>query len=66
MGGKSGKDKMKGKAKEAVGKATGNDRMAAEGRTDQAKGEAKRAMGNAKDKAEGMKDSLKGRRDRES
>ncbi|MEU1019077.1 CsbD family protein [Streptomyces sp. NPDC005900] len=59
MGDKGGMDKLKGKAKEMTGKATGDDRRAAEGRTDQAKGEAKKAMGSARDKAKGMKDSLK-------
>jgi len=51
-------DKIKGKAKEAVGKATGNDRMAAEGKTDQAKGKAKDAVENVKERAEGVRDSL--------
>jgi uncharacterized protein YjbJ (UPF0337 family) len=59
MGDNSGMKKMKGKAKEAAGKATGNDRMAGEGQADQAKGKAKDAMGDAKDKAAGMKDSLR-------
>lgn len=54
----SAKDKMAGKAKEAMGKMTGNRRMEAEGKTDQAKGKAKGAVGGAKDRAEGAKDSL--------
>ncbi|MCM2411316.1 MULTISPECIES: CsbD family protein [unclassified Streptomyces] len=54
----SAKDKMAGKAKEAMGKMTGNRRMEAEGKADQAKGKTKGAMGGAKDRAEGVKDSL--------
>ncbi|MCT2547630.1 MULTISPECIES: CsbD family protein [Streptomyces] len=53
------KDKIKGKAKEAMGKMTGDRRKEAEGKTDQAKGRAKDAMGGAEERAEGMKDSLR-------
>ncbi|MFH8572012.1 CsbD family protein [Streptomyces sp. NPDC017993] len=63
MADKSGMNKMKGKAKEAAGKVTGNDRMESEGRADQAKAKAKDAMSNPKEKAAGMKDSLKDRDD---
>ncbi|RPI63363.1 MAG: CsbD family protein [Planctomycetaceae bacterium] len=42
MGGKT--DKMKGRIKEAAGILTGNDRLRAEGRTDQAVGETKQAV----------------------
>ncbi|MDQ1006611.1 uncharacterized protein YjbJ (UPF0337 family) [Streptomyces sp. V4I23] len=52
-------DRLKGKAKETVGKATGNERMEAEGRTDQAKGHAKKAVGDAKDRARGVGESLR-------
>ncbi|WNI22087.1 CsbD family protein [Streptomyces sp. ITFR-16] len=52
------KDKITGKAKEAMGKIAGNRRMEAEGKTDQAKGKAKDAAGGAKERAEGVKDSL--------
>ncbi|MCT2087210.1 CsbD family protein [Microbacterium enclense] len=38
-----------GKAKEAVGNATDNDKLAAEGRTEQAKADAKKAGENVKD-----------------
>ncbi|MCX5384302.1 CsbD family protein [Streptomyces sp. NBC_00083] len=61
--GESGMDKVKGKAKEMAGKATGNDRMKSEGKTDQAKGKAKDAMDGAKERAKGVGDSL-GDRDR--
>ncbi len=38
-----------GAAKEAVGKATGNDKLRAEGAVDKAAGSAKEAVGKAKD-----------------
>jgi uncharacterized protein YjbJ (UPF0337 family) len=44
--------RVKGKAKEAAGKAVGNDRLRAKGRNDQAKG-------NAKQTAKKLKDTLK-------
>ncbi|MEU6926228.1 MULTISPECIES: CsbD family protein [unclassified Streptomyces] len=53
------KDKLKGKAKEAMGKMTGDRRKQAEGKTDQAKGQAKEAMGSAEERTKGMKDSLR-------
>ncbi|MER5963532.1 CsbD family protein [Streptomyces sp. NPDC002057] len=56
MADKGRTDKVKGKAKETVGKVTGDDRMKAEGKMDQAKGKAKEAMSDAKD-------SLRDRRD---
>jgi uncharacterized protein YjbJ (UPF0337 family) len=40
---------LKGKAKEAVGDATGNERLEAEGHTDQAKADLKKAGQNVKD-----------------
>ncbi|MFD5503957.1 CsbD family protein [Streptomyces sp. NPDC127061] len=49
------KDKIKGKAKEAMGKMTGDRRKEAEGKMDQAKGRAK----GAEERAEGVKDSLR-------
>ncbi|MEU6993512.1 CsbD family protein [Streptomyces sp. NPDC046465] len=52
-------DKAKGKAKEMMGKASGNDRMAAEGKTDKAKGKAKDTADDMRDKAEGMRDSFR-------
>jgi uncharacterized protein YjbJ (UPF0337 family) len=52
-------DKIKGKAKEGIGQATGDRRTEAEGKTDQAKGHAKDAAHEAKQGAEGIKDSLK-------
>ncbi|MFJ6837389.1 CsbD family protein [Streptomyces sp. NPDC091209] len=41
------------KAKEAVGKATGSDRMKAEGQMDQAEGKAKDAMDDVKEPMRG-------------
>lgn len=40
---------LKGKAKEATGKATGNNRLTAEGKADQAKASVKKAGENVKD-----------------
>ncbi|MEV6963236.1 CsbD family protein [Streptomyces sp. NPDC051207] len=42
-------DQLKGKGKEAVGRATGNERLEAEGRADQVKGDARQAKEKAKD-----------------
>ncbi|MEV6551114.1 CsbD family protein [Streptomyces sp. NPDC051597] len=42
-------EQAKGKVKETVGRATGNERMTAEGRADQAKGDARQAKESAKD-----------------
>ncbi|MDJ0386204.1 CsbD family protein [Streptomyces sp. G-G2] len=53
MADKGAMDKAKGKVKEATGKATGNDRMAAEGKIDQAKGKTKESMADAKDALHG-------------
>ncbi|MFF7755287.1 CsbD family protein [Streptomyces sp. NPDC007971] len=44
-------DKIKGKAKEAVGKAIGNERLQAEGKADQVAGDVKQAGEKAKDAA---------------
>ena len=42
-------DAVKGKAKEGVGKVTGNEGTEAEGQLDQAKGKAKQGLADAKD-----------------
>ncbi|MFB7502033.1 CsbD family protein [Streptomyces broussonetiae] len=47
-------DKIKGKAKEAVGKAVGNERLQAEGRADQVEGDVKQAGEKAKDAAKDL------------
>jgi uncharacterized protein YjbJ (UPF0337 family) len=47
-----------GKAKEGVGKVTGNERLEREGETDQAKTTAKEGARKVKDSLAGMKDSV--------
>jgi uncharacterized protein YjbJ (UPF0337 family) len=42
-------DKLKGRAKEAAGAATGDKAMKSEGRSDQTKGTAKEKKGKVKD-----------------
>ncbi len=46
---KSAADKASGAAKDALGKATGNDKLRVEGAVDKAKGEVHEALGDAKD-----------------
>ncbi|MFD7030056.1 CsbD family protein [Streptomyces sp. NPDC051555] len=53
MADKGTADKAKGKAKEAAGKVTGNERLTAEGKIDQAVGETKKTMSDAKDALQG-------------
>ncbi|GAA3482437.1 MULTISPECIES: CsbD family protein [Streptomyces] len=55
----SAKDKAKGKAKEAMGKMTGDRSKKVEGKTDQAKGQVKGAVHHAGESVKGVKDSLK-------
>lgn len=45
----AGMDKLKGKAKEATGKVTGDDAKVAEGKAHQVKGETKQSAEHAKD-----------------
>lgn len=45
----AGMDKLKGKAKEAAGHVTDNEKLVAEGKIDQAKGEIKSRVEDAKD-----------------
>ena len=42
-------EQAQGKAQEAVGRATGNERMEAQGRTTQSKGDAREAKEKTKD-----------------
>ncbi|GAA3487981.1 MULTISPECIES: CsbD family protein [Streptomyces] len=56
-------DKLKGKAKEVGGQATGNDRLESEGQTDQLKAKAEELGNKAKGKVQGIKDSLTGKKD---
>ncbi|WP_078972981.1 CsbD family protein [Streptomyces sp. MMG1533] len=46
---KAKKEQAKGKAKEAIGRTMGNERMEAEGRAGQSKGDARQAKEKAKD-----------------
>ena len=50
MGGKT--DEVKGRIKEAAGALTGNDKLRAEGKTDQVVGKTKEVVQNAADKVE--------------
>ena len=61
------KDKLEGKAKEAMGnvrekagEATDNEEMEAEGRADQMEGKADQLQGDVKNKAEELKDKVTG------
>ncbi|GAA1672285.1 CsbD family protein [Glycomyces endophyticus] len=60
-------EQLKGKAKEKIGDATDNERLANEGRADQLKGEAKEQWHDAKegvdDKLHDAKERLSGDRD---
>ncbi|ROP63323.1 CsbD-like protein [Curtobacterium sp. PhB130] len=56
---KNAAEKAAGKAKEAAGNVTNNDRLKAEGQTDQAKASAKQGATDVKDAAHGVADSFK-------
>lgn len=51
-------DDLAGKAKEGIGKLTGDDSMESEGKTDQAKSDVKEDARKLKEKAEGMGKSV--------
>jgi uncharacterized protein YjbJ (UPF0337 family) len=53
-------DDLGGKAKEGLGKVTGNDELESEGKTDQAKSSLKEGAREVKEGLEGVKDSLTG------
>ncbi|MCJ2073196.1 CsbD family protein [Methylobacterium sp. J-030] len=62
-------DKLKGLANEAVGnvkqaagKATGNDRLVAEGKAQELKGDAQKTVGGVKDGAKSLVDKVTGKR----
>ncbi|MES1156472.1 MAG: CsbD family protein [Alphaproteobacteria bacterium] len=46
---KGAADKVSGAAKDAIGKATGNDKLRAEGAIDKAKGAVRQGVGDVKD-----------------
>ncbi|MBE7247457.1 MAG: CsbD family protein [Actinomycetospora chiangmaiensis] len=61
-------DKLKGLANEAVGnvkqaagKATGNDKLVAEGKAQELKGEAQKTVGDVKDGARNLADKITGK-----
>lgn len=61
-------DKLKGLANEAVGnvkqaagKATGNDKLVAEGKAQELKGEAQKTVGDVKDGAKNLADKITGK-----
>ncbi len=56
---KNAAEKLGGKVKEGVGKATDNEKLENEGRLDQAKADAKDALDDAKDAAKKAGDSVK-------
>lgn len=47
----AGMDKLKGKAKEATGRMTDNEKLVAEGKVDQVKGDLKSASSDVKEAA---------------
>ena len=49
-------DQLKGKAKQSVGEALGNDKLANSGTADQVKGAVKEAWGNTKDAVHAIAD----------
>ncbi|CAO4178535.1 CsbD family protein [Methylorubrum populi] len=62
-------DKIKGLANEAVGnvkqgvgKATGNDKLVAEGKAQELKGEAQKTVGDVKDGAKNLADKVTGKK----
>jgi uncharacterized protein YjbJ (UPF0337 family) len=52
-------DDLKGRAKEAVGDMTDDDRLKREGKADRASGKAKEMVDDLKDKADDAIDSMK-------
>ncbi|GAA2447544.1 MULTISPECIES: CsbD family protein [Agromyces] len=54
-------EELAGKAKQGIGKATGNEELEAEGRADEAKADLKQAGDKAKDAGNDVKDAFTGR-----
>jgi uncharacterized protein YjbJ (UPF0337 family) len=59
------KDDLKGRAKEAAGDLTDDDRLKAEGKADRAGGKVKEFLEDAKDKGEEIVDKVKDKVDRD-
>ena len=57
--GKGMLDKAKGSIKDAVGKATGNEKLQAEGKADKAEGSARETGGDVKDAGRNIADAAK-------
>ncbi|MFK4761799.1 CsbD family protein [Microbacterium sp. ZW T5_45] len=55
---KNGAEKLGGKIKEGVGKATDNEELETEGRADQTKADAKEAVENVKDAGRNARDAF--------
>jgi len=62
----SNTDDLKGRAKEAVGDLTDNDKLKREGKTDRASGKVKDVIDKAEDKAKDLVDDVKDRVHRNS
>lgn len=60
----SNTDDMKGRAKEAAGDLTGNERLQREGKADQIEGKVKEFVDDARDKVEDVIDTVKDKLDR--
>ncbi len=50
-----------GNVKQAAGKATGNDKLVAEGKAQELKGEAQKTVGDVKDGAKNLADKITGK-----
>lgn len=59
MADKGKMDQIKGKAKEAAGKISGDDRLKAEGKMDEAKGKAKEARSEMEERARTAAENLR-------
>lgn len=57
-------DELKGRAKEAAGDLTDNDRLKREGKADKAEGKVKQTIEDVKDKAEDVVDKVRDKLDR--
>ncbi|MEW1906168.1 CsbD family protein [Streptomyces sp. NPDC086147] len=58
----SATDKFKGKIKEITGKVTGDRRLEAEGKTDQARAKSQEAVDEVRERTRGIRDSFKRKR----
>jgi uncharacterized protein YjbJ (UPF0337 family) len=57
---KHGAEELAGKAKQAAGDATDDERLEAEGKSQETKADAKQAGDHVRDAAEDVKDAFKG------